>query len=206
LLFLGPEKINNQVIVNFEGSIGVGKSTLAQFISNELGCKVISEHIYQNPFIEEFCDGSDVRLETELTFLLEHYALLKQIKAHSGTVLTDFCIEKDLVFARMNLNPEDFSIFKSVYGYVIERVLKPNIVIFLDLPIDTIMGRILTRSRNHELKLNPEYFTNFRSQLQHYFSTESKNKVKFYNVIDLKLQKNNLIVQNIRQEIQNATM
>ena len=62
-------------IVSVEGCMGAGKTTLVNFLSDELGVEKILEQAYQNPFIDEFYSGANVKLETELTFLLQHYSL-----------------------------------------------------------------------------------------------------------------------------------
>ena len=82
-------------IISIEGGIGAGKTTLVNILSDQLGLEKILENDYKNPFIEEFYAGLNVKLETELTFLLQHYSLLKKARAKKGSVLADFSIEKD---------------------------------------------------------------------------------------------------------------
>jgi len=109
-------------IISFEGGIGAGKSTLVNFFAAELGLEKILEDSYENPFVDDFYAGANVKLETELVFLLQHYSLLKNARAKDGSILADFSIEKDLVFARMNLTTKQYYVFKQVYDYVVENV------------------------------------------------------------------------------------
>ena len=195
---------NMAKIISFEGCIGAGKTSLVKYLSKELGCNKILEHQYKNPFITKFCKGANVGLETELTFLLQHYSLLKNINAKAEIVLSDFSIEKDLVFARMNLEPSEFNIFKSVYKFVENRTLKPNIIFFLDLPSQLLRKRIKARGRAHEMLLNTLYFEQYCERLKRYFLNESESKVLFIKAYDLELSdanaKFNQIIDTITGE------
>jgi deoxyguanosine kinase len=179
-------------IISFEGPIGAGKTTLVNYFSSQLKLKKILEHSQQNPFIDKFYTGDDVKLETELTFLLLHYSLLKNSLAlKDEIILTDFSIEKDLVFARMNLNRDEFKLFKQCYDYVNENIRKPELVIYLDLPFNILRQRIIKRERPYEMNVDPNYFKKFNDEVKGYFQKESKSNVYYYEVDDLELNRDN---------------
>jgi len=189
-------------IVSIEGCIGAGKTSLVNFLSEELGTEKIVEHTYQNPFIDEFYQGGNVKLETELTFLLQHYSLLKTAGETAGLVLADFSIEKDLVFARLNLTQNELRIFRNLYDFVIDSVGTQELTIFLDVPILGLIERIRLRGRPHEVNADPAYFRNYSEQLKSYFMNDSKAEVFIVDAKDLELNLTNVRLIQIRGILQ----
>jgi deoxyadenosine/deoxycytidine kinase len=189
-------------IVSFEGPIGAGKTTLVNYVSNELGLDKITENIYQNPFIDEFYAGSDVKLETEIAFLLQHYSLLKNARAKHGLILADFSIEKDLVFARLNLDQKEFDVFNCVFDFAVETVGTQELVIYLDLSDELLIDRIRKRGHAREVDADPVYFRNYSDRLRSYFMEESKTEVLIIGEKDLKLVPDNLQLTQIKKAIQ----
>ena len=185
-------------IISIEGCIGAGKTTLVNFLSDELGVEKILEHDYQNPFIDEFYSGANVKLETELTFLLQHYSLLKNARHKDRLVLADFSIEKDLVFARLNLTQNELRVFQNVYEFVVDSVGTQDLVIFLDVPIDVLIKRIRLRGRRHEVSADSVYFRNYSEQLKSYFMNDSKAEVFIVDAKDLELNLTNVTLIQIR--------
>lgn len=173
-------------IVSIEGGIGAGKTTLVNYLSEELGIEKTLEHDYQNPFIDEFYSGGSVRFETELTFLLQHYSLLKKARQKDCLVLADFSIEKDIVFARLNLSESEFKIFRNVHDFVTGSMGTQDLVIFLDIPIKVLIERIRLRGRPHEVNADPVYFREYGNQLKSYFMEQTKSRVILFDA-DFKL-------------------
>lgn len=192
-------------IVSFEGSIGAGKTTLVNFLSKELGLDKIIEHSYQNPFINEFYAGGDVKLETEIAFLLQHYSLLKDARSKHGLILADFSIEKDLVFARLNLDKREYQVFRHVYDFAVGTVGTQDLVIFLDVSFDLIASRIKNRARPNEVKTDSAYFRDYADRVKFYFTDESKTKILTVDGSHLILDYSNAEIQKIVDAIQAMT-
>jgi len=191
-------------LISFEGGIGSGKSSLINYFSHELKIGKILEQYNLNPFLKEFYKGiSVVNFETEITFLLIHYSQLKEKlkKCKETFMISDFSIEKDLVFAKMNLVGEELNIFQKLYNYVIKKVGIPYLVIFLDISHNLLMTRIMQREREYEMKANPEYFKEFNNKIRRFFEVESKSKAWFINVDELEFDPNNKILQQIKNKI-----
>jgi len=191
-------------IICFEGCIGSGKTSLTNYFSQELKIGKILEKYDINPFLKRFYNGdSSINFETEMTFLLIHYSQLKK-KLRSNTdqfLLADFSIEKDLVFANLNLKDKELKIFQKLYNYVIEKVGIPYLVIFLDVSHNLLMTRIMQREREYEMKVNPEYFKEFNNKIRRFFEGESKSKTWFIEVNDLEFDPNNSILRQIKRKI-----
>jgi len=191
-------------IISFEGGIGSGKTTLAKHFSHLLNIDKILEDYEINPFLNDFYKGDkSINLETEITFLLIHYSQLKK-KLRFITdqfLIADFSIEKDLVFAKLNLEGKELKIFQKLYNYIIEKVGVPYLVIYLDLSHNLLMTRIIQRERKYEMNANSEYFKQFNYKIRNFFKAESKSKTWFINVDNLEFDPNNKILQQIEYKI-----
>lgn len=189
-------------LISFEGSIGAGKTSLTNYLSYDLGKDKLLEKYDVNPFLEEFYKGTNVNLETEISFLLIHYSQLKDIeKTRNDIVLCDFSIEKDMVYAKLNLNNEELKIFENVYEYVVKEVGIPYATIYLDLSLDTIRKRIFQRGRSYELNTDPTYFKEYNDKVKNYFERYAKSKVYLYKVDDLDYEQDNEKVIEIKNKI-----
>lgn len=190
-------------IISFEGCVGAGKTSLTNYFSHELGLPKVLEQYDRNPFLPDFYAGKDVKLETEITFLLQHYSQLKDITRNRSKawVLADFTIEKDLVYAKLNLNRAEFKLFNTVYGYVTSKVGIPDVVIYIDLSLKVLRRRIFQRGRPYEMSANAGYFKDFNDRVKQFFKNESKSEVYFFDVDDLELEEENPKLSQIRCQL-----
>ncbi len=193
-------------VTSFEGCMGAGKTSLVRFFSRELRVASLLEKSNTNPFLEDFYAGLDVKLETEMTFLLIHYSQLKSCTRSRQDTLTlaDFSIEKDLVFARLNLQSDQLGLFEQMYNHAIEHVGLPDVVIYLDLSFDTLRSRITQRGRSYEIGADPQYFKEYNDSLKEYFQNESQSQVYIVNVDDLELDPTNQRLGEIRDIVLEA--
>lgn len=193
--------------ISFEGCVAAGKTSLANYFSYELKMGKVLEEYDRNPFLKEFYEGLDVNLETEVTFLLIHHSQLKKTIRNSKDIFifTDFSIEKDLVYARLNLNNKELKVFENIYNYVIQEVGIPHTVIYIDLSSKVLRRRIFQRGRPYEMNADIRYFKEYNNEVKKYFKNESKSKVYFFDVDDLELDPDNEKLSQIRNTILAAT-
>jgi deoxyguanosine kinase len=190
------------MVVSFEGPIGAGKTTLASLLAAELGLRSVLEAHEQNPFLHEFYKGLNVQLETEITFLLIHYSQLRLAQQDpSPALLADFSIEKDLVFAEMNLPDRQCSVFRTVYDHVKAEVGLPELVIYLDVSPEVALQRIASRGRDYEVKADRDYFIKFSERLREHFLQEPQGRVLFVDANNLDMHSNDSQIQAIRNSI-----
>ena len=189
-------------LISFEGCIGSGKTTLANYFAYEFRTKKLLEDYSQNPFLQKFYQGN-VDLETEICFLMIHYYQIRtatdSFKDH--LIFSDFSIEKDLVYARMNLEGEELAVFEKAYHYIIDRIVLPSLVIYLDVSNQVLKRRIFQRGRDFELNADLKYFNRFSEHNRRYFLNESQSKVLHYNVDDLVLDPADNTLSKIREAI-----
>lgn len=193
--------------ISFEGCVGAGKTSLTNYFSHELKMRKILEEHESNPFLEEFYEGYDVKLETELTFLLIHYSQLKKAieNFNNSFILADFSIEKDLVYARLNLNAKELKVFENIYRHVIQEVGVPHVVIYIDLSLKVLKRRIFQRGRPYELNSDPKYFKGFNDSVREYFKNKAQSKVYFFDVDDLEFDQDNEKLNQIQRKIMDFT-
>ena len=190
-------------IISFEGCVGAGKTALTNYFSYELKRGKILEEYERNPFLRDFYEGSNVNLETEITFLLIHYSQLKKALKNqdSDFILADFSIEKDLVYAILNLNTEELKVFENIYDYVIHQVGVPSVVIYVDLSLEVLRRRIFQRGRPYEINADLRYFKEYNDKVKQYFKKKAQSEVCFFDIDDLELDPNNRKLRQIRDKI-----
>ena len=190
-------------IISLEGCIGVGKTTLTNYLSSELGIGKILEEYEGNPFLKEFYAGHDVAFEATTTFLLMHYSQMRKAinNGNSGYILADFSIQKDWVYAEMNLDKQELEAYRGVYDYIIHQAVVPHIVIYMNLSLEKLRERIIRRGRSYEVNTDFSYFAVCNDRFREYFETNNQNEVLFFNTDDLELRPNNGKLGLIRNTI-----
>lgn len=144
-----------------EGVIGAGKTTLSKMLANDLNGKLILEEFATNSFLERFYkDPGRYAFPVEVGFLAERF---RQIEAEFGPdlfsefTISDYHFAKSNIFARINLSPEHYQIFRSLFDIFIERIPKNDLIIYLENSVDGLLDNIKKRSREMENSIPQEY-------------------------------------------------
>ncbi len=151
----------NYVIV--EGPIGVGKTTLAERLADHLGADAMLEKPDENPFLERFyTEGRAMALPTQLYFLFQRvrqFNALKQGDLFRPRLVADCMVQKDPLFARIVLDKDELWLYEQVYGNVTleASILAPDLVIYLQASVDTLLHRIRRRNRRGESAIDEHY-------------------------------------------------
>jgi deoxyguanosine kinase len=193
-------------VISFEGSIGAGKTSLTNFFSHELKCQKVLEDFGANPFLNKFYEQyghEDVNFETEISFLpIHYYQIRKALEERRGNlVLMDFSIEKDFVYARMNLRDEKLAVFETVYNFIVSQIGIPDLVIYIEVSPRVLKRRIFQRGRSYELNADLSYFERFDKANRAFFLQEAKSGVVSFNVNDLVLEPDDPKIIQIREVI-----
>ena len=129
-----------------EGCIGVGKTTLARNIAQLFNYDVLLEQPEENPFLERFYrDPKSTALPTQLFFLFQRanqLQALRQDDIFEPVRVADFLIEKDQLFARTTLDDDELAIYRQVYDKLVINAPRPDLVIYLQAPLDVLLERI----------------------------------------------------------------
>jgi deoxyadenosine/deoxycytidine kinase len=144
-----------------EGPIGVGKTSLAIRLAESLNCEPVLEQPGENPFLERFYRSrKQYALPTQLFFLFQRVRQLqglRQSDMFSQIQIADFLLEKDALFAQITLDDDEYRLYQQVYSQFSLDVPEPDLVIYLQAPVDVLMERIRRRGIEYERLIDGGY-------------------------------------------------
>jgi deoxyguanosine kinase len=156
---MAGEAVHKFIVV--EGPIGVGKTSLARRLCESLGAQAVLEQSAQNPFLERFYRNPRAgALPTQLYFLLQRaqqLAALKQADLFAAVHVADYLLEKDRLFARVTLDDDEYALYEQLYGKLDIRPPKPDLVVYLQAPVDVLLERIGRRGVDYEQHIDRLY-------------------------------------------------
>ena len=147
---------NKYPYIVVEGPIGSGKSTLARLLANQFNANMFSEKAERNPFLPKFYeDMKHYALPTQLFFLFQRANQISELKQNDffrNGVVADFFLQKDPIFARLNLDNEEFKLYDQIYRHLEIKAPTPDLVIYLQTPVDLLRKRVEKRNISYEQK------------------------------------------------------
>lgn len=151
--------------VTIEGNIGAGKTTLANKLAAHLQARLILEEFADNPFLPKFYAQPDqYAFPLELFFMAERYKQLKELLStrdlFTQYTVSDYVFVKSLLFAKMNLKEDEYSLFQKLFDIINPQLAQPDILIYLHAPIPLLQQHIKTRNRSYEQKIPDAYLQN----------------------------------------------
>ncbi len=148
--------------ITVEGPIGVGKTSLAKSISEHFQYALLKEIVDENPFLGKFYENIDEwSFQTEMFFLCNRYKQLEDINhlflQKQQAVVSDYHIIKNIIFAERTLKAPQFSKYLQIYQILTQDMPVPNIIVYLNASLDTLLKRIQMRGRDIEKNIDPAY-------------------------------------------------
>lgn len=161
------------LFIAIEGVIGVGKTTLAEALAQELGAGLILEMVEENPFLEDFYrDRRRYAFQTQLFFLLSRYRQqqeLRQRDLFSQHVVSDYLFQKDRIFASINLDDAELVLYDQILPLLERELPRPDLVVYLRADLPVLLSRIEKRGRAFERGIDPDYLRHLDEAYTHYF-------------------------------------
>ncbi len=190
-----------------EGTIGVGKTSLAKLIAEEMEAKTIFEEFEENPFLSNFYSDKDrYAMQTQLFFLLSRYKQqqeLQQVDMFTKAIISDYMFDKDRLFAALNLNDIELDLYNRIANELQKNIVYPDLIIFLQSDTDRLMYNIKIRGRNFEENMDWKYIDDLNQIYNEYFFRYDKGPLVIINTndIDFVNNKNDLkeIIEFIKQ-------
>jgi deoxyguanosine kinase len=159
-----------------EGPIGVGKTSLAKRLAASFGSELLLEGPEENPFLERFYKNPrQAALPAQLFFLFQRahqLQTLRQIDLFEPVRVADFLIDKDRLFAEVTLDHDEYRLYEQVYQHLTLEAPQPDLVIYLQAPVEVLVERIRQRGIAYERNIEPGYLEQIAqayTRLFHYY-------------------------------------
>lgn len=169
---MASESLPHRFIV-LEGPIGVGKTTLAAKLASSFSAELVLERADQNPFLERFYRNPRAgALPAQLYFLFQRAQQLGALKQHdlfAPVRVADYLIDKDRLFARATLDDEEYRLYEQVYAKLAIDTPKPDLVVYLQAPVDVLMSRISRRGIAYEQFIDRDYLERINDAYARFF-------------------------------------
>ena len=187
-----------------EGPIGSGKSTLAKILADRFLVNLLSEKAEKNPFLPKFYeDMKRYALSTQLFFLFQRADQIKKISQKDmfkKSIIADFFLEKDPIFAKINLDEEEFNLYHQIFSHLQLKAPKPDLIIYIQTSVETLEKRIKERNIDFEMDISTKYLETIAESYSQYFhsynhspvlilNNENLNILKDKNAIDLLIER-----------------
>lgn len=156
-----------------EGPIGCGKTTLARKLAERFPVTLLLENAGANPFLPKFYqDAERYALPTQLFFLFQRAEQVRELTQRDlfgGATVADFFLEKDPLFARLNLNDEEFALYRQIFQHLQLQTTVPDLVIYLQTPAETLLDRVEQRNIGYERSITRDYLSRLADTYSEFF-------------------------------------
>lgn len=191
-----------------EGPIGVGKTSLARRLSQSLNAQLVLEQADQNPFLERFYKSPRAAaFATQLFFLFQRARQMEEVRQEDlfGAVrIADYLLEKDRLFARVTLDDAEFALYEKVYERVVVDAPKPDLVVYLQAPVDVLLDRIARRGIRYEQAIDRGYLERLTQAYARFFHAYDAAPLLIVNAASIDPANNDIDYQLLFAEIARA--
>ena len=172
-----------------EGAIGVGKTSLARKLAETLTAQLVLEQAGENPFLERFYRNPRVgALPAQLYFLFQRAQQQASLTQHDlfGEVrVADYLLAKDDLFARMTLDDEEYGLYRQVHDRLAIDAPKPDLVVYLQAPVDVLLDRISRRGIAYESLIDRNYLTRLNEAYARFFHSYDQSPLLIVNASNI---------------------
>lgn len=190
-----------------EGPIGVGKTSLANKLADEFETELLLEKPEENPFLASFYQNpKQYALSTQLHFLLQRAQQVqdfRQTDMFRGSFIADFMVDKDRLFAQMTLDRDELALYEQIYTHLTLDAPRPDLVIYLQAPLETLRQRITQRGIGYEQQIRDDYLLRLSETYTRFFYDYDDSALLTVNTQSIDLINNTDDYQAILEKIGN---
>ncbi|MCW5521082.1 2-amino-4-hydroxy-6-hydroxymethyldihydropteridine diphosphokinase [Aureitalea sp. L0-47] len=185
-----PRKDYNLAQFNYiaiEGNIGAGKTSLATKLAGDFNAKLILERFKDNPFLPKFYkDPARYAFPLEMSFLADRYQQLlddiTQFDLFRDCVIADYEVYKSLIFAKVTLAEEEFSLYKKLFQLMYKELPRPDIYVYLYQDTDQLLENIRQRGRSYEKDIQEEYLQKIHDGYFEFIKTQHETNIRIIDI------------------------
>lgn len=210
LKLINPNKksTSRDVYITIAGNVGAGKSTFTKLIGEKLGFETHFEKVEGNPYLEDFYqDQKKWGFHLQLYFLAQRFKQQKEIEANGLNNIQDRSIYEDVeIFARNlfesgKMDKRDYITYRDLFNDMVPHLKKPDLMIYLDGSIDTILQRINKRGRDMEKIVDISYWSNLHNRYERWINEYKESPILFVDIDKVDLLENPKYIEEICVEI-----
>ena len=188
-----------------EGPIGVGKTTLAKKLAESFSSELLLEGAAENPFMAKFYENPKAAaLPTQLFFLLQRARQMQELRQgdmFNPVRVSDFLIEKDRLFAELTLDDDELKLYEQVYDQLTIDVPVPDLVIYLQAPVEVLLDRINSRGIKHERLIEAAYLRRISDAYVEFFYHYNDAPLLIVNAADIDVASNEKDYQQLLERL-----
>jgi deoxyadenosine/deoxycytidine kinase len=192
-----------------EGPIGVGKTALAKRLADSLSAELVLEEVAENPFLERFYkDGQPAALPAQMFFLFSRarqIGAMRQSDLFSDVRIADYLFQKDRLFAELNLDRDELALYDQVVTNLDVSAPVPDLVIYLQASVDTLVNRIARRGIEFERMIERRYLERLADAYSRFFHSYDEGPLLIVNATQIDPINNDADYEQLFRQIEKTT-
>jgi deoxyadenosine/deoxycytidine kinase len=194
--------------IAIEGPIGVGKSSLAKILAQKTASRLVKEEVEGNPFLERFYENPrKYAFQTQLFFLLSRYRQQREVAQgdlfESG-VVCDYILAKDKIFALINLEDDEISLYESIYKLLVSTLPKPDLVVYLQARPEVLLSRVRKRGVAYERNISLDYLRTLSDAYNEYFFHYNETPLLVVNTSEIDFVESPRDLEHLVREVKSV--
>lgn len=183
------EGVKSPGFLVIEGPIGVGKTSLVKRLALHFGSDALLEGAEENPFLQRFYDNPrEAAFPAQLYFLFQRSRQMNELQQGDmfrQRLISDFMLEKDRLFAQITLDAEELKLYEQVYERMTLQAPPPDLVVYLQAPVDVLMARIRKRARPQERTIERAYLQRLCDAYTEFFYYYDRSPLLIINAAEI---------------------